>query len=103
MDDAQLNRSKKAAKALKSRVDIIERHLQPLLKKDLVDTYNALPINEKCQLDVLLSYAINTLYYMYMRTQGQDPQQHDVFNELKRVQKYIEKIKVAEGRGPKRK
>lgn len=40
---------------------------------------------------------------MYIRTQGQDPQAHDVFKELKRVQQYIEKIKVAEGRGPKRK
>jgi exosome complex protein LRP1 len=63
MDEAQLNRSKKAAKALKSRVELIERHLKPLLQKDLLDTYNTLPINEKCQMDVLLSYAINTLYY----------------------------------------
>ncbi|KAI8089199.1 uncharacterized protein BX664DRAFT_332403 [Halteromyces radiatus] len=101
MDEEQFTRTKKATKALKARVDAIERHLEPLLKKDLVDTYNTLPINEKCQLDMVLAYAINTLYYMYIRTQGQNPQQHDIYTELKRVQQYIAKIKEAEGRGPK--
>ncbi|KAG0167925.1 hypothetical protein DFQ28_004696 [Apophysomyces sp. BC1034] len=92
---------KKAVKALKARLDLVERHLEPLLSRPLTESYGRLPVNEKCQFEVLLCYAINTLFFMYMKTQGQDPQNHEVMKELERVKVYVDRIKRAEGKGPK--
>ncbi|KAI8060169.1 hypothetical protein BC940DRAFT_246874 [Gongronella butleri] len=97
MQAAQQNIPKKQAKALRARIDVIVQHLQPLLKKNL-DDFTALSKTDRCKLDILLAYTIDSLYYMYIRLQGQDPQQHQIFEELKRVQQYIQKIKVAEGK-----
>ncbi|CAO3635564.1 unnamed protein product [Cunninghamella blakesleeana] len=94
--------SKKAVKALKTRVEVINKHLEPLLSKDISAVYGYLPLNEKCQLDTLLSFTISSLYYIYMKTQGQDPQSHELIKELRRVQGYVKKIKEAEGKGPRR-
>ncbi|KAI7851095.1 hypothetical protein BDC45DRAFT_400789, partial [Circinella umbellata] len=87
---------------LKSRIDLIQKHLDPILAGPLSETYGPLPTNEKAQFEVLLSFTLNTLYHIYLKTHGVNPLDHHVTNELQRVKEYIEKIKVAEGRGPKR-
>ncbi|KAG0738595.1 hypothetical protein G6F23_009570 [Rhizopus arrhizus] len=58
-------------------------------------------MTERYELQVLLSYSLNTLYYIYLRSSGSDPQKHDVMKELQRVQTYIKKLKVHQGKGPK--
>ncbi|KAI9274610.1 hypothetical protein BDA99DRAFT_498017 [Phascolomyces articulosus] len=102
MDPKQEQIAKKAAKALKSRIDLIQKHLDPILAGPLSETYGQLPTNEKAQFEVLLSYTLNTLCHIYLKTYGVDPIDHQVTNELRRIKQYIEKIKAAEGRGPKR-
>ncbi|CDH49699.1 predicted protein [Lichtheimia corymbifera JMRC:FSU:9682] len=101
MDANQEAIAKKAVKALKARIEVVNRHLEPLLSAPLSETYGKLPVNEKAQLQVLLSYTINSLFYMYLKTQGVFPQEHPVATELARIRTYIEKIKKAEGKGPK--
>ncbi|KAI9302772.1 hypothetical protein BJ944DRAFT_146881, partial [Cunninghamella echinulata] len=75
--------AKKGIKALKNRIELINKHLEPLLTRDLTEIYGSLPLNEKCQLDALLSFAIGSLYYMYIRTQGEDPKKHELMKELR--------------------
>ncbi|CDS08602.1 hypothetical protein LRAMOSA09963 [Lichtheimia ramosa] len=101
MDANQEAIAKKAVKALKARIEVVNRHLEPLLSAPLSETYGKLPVNEKAKLQVLLSYTINSLFYMYLKTQGVFPQEHPVATELARIRTYIEKIKKAEGKGPK--
>ncbi|KAI8144613.1 hypothetical protein BJV82DRAFT_490569, partial [Fennellomyces sp. T-0311] len=74
--------AKKAVKALKSRIDLVQKHLDPILAGPLSETYGKLPVNEKAQFEVLLSFTLNTLYYIYLRTQGTNPLDHEVTNEL---------------------
>ncbi|KAI8874553.1 hypothetical protein K501DRAFT_195627 [Backusella circina FSU 941] len=100
--DANVQIPNKAAKALRARLAVVKRHLEPLLNRPISELYNKLSITERCELEVLLAYSLNTLYYIYMRTQGVDPQDHAVMKELVRIKEYIDKIKIAEGRGPKR-
>ncbi|KAI9493213.1 hypothetical protein BDB00DRAFT_379688 [Zychaea mexicana] len=102
MDPEQEQVAKKAAKALKARIDLVQKHLDPILSGPLSETYGKLPTTEKAQFEVLLSFALNSLYYIYLKTHGVNPLDHQVTNELQRIKQYIEKIKVAEGRGPKR-
>ncbi|ORX56190.1 hypothetical protein DM01DRAFT_1334688 [Hesseltinella vesiculosa] len=97
MEAAQQQIPKRQARALRARIDIVLNHLQPLLDKD-PEAFSALSKAERCKLDVLLAYTIDSLYYMFIRLHGQDPQKHQVFNELERVQEYIYKIKVMDGK-----
>ncbi|KAI8377770.1 uncharacterized protein BYT42DRAFT_571615 [Radiomyces spectabilis] len=101
MDSSEDQKAKKAARALRARIDTIERHLEPLFSKNLSETYSKLSLNERCEFEVVLSYAINSLFFIYMKIKGHDPKDHEVMVELARVKQYVAKIKKAEGKGPK--
>ncbi|KAI8364524.1 hypothetical protein EDC96DRAFT_482083 [Choanephora cucurbitarum] len=92
---------KKAVRALRSRLQVVKKHLDPLLARPINDVFSKLSLNERYELEVLLSYSLNTLFYIYMRTQGTDPQKHVVMKELARVQQYIQKLKKAVGKEEK--
>uniref|UniRef100_A0A1B6LSD0 Nuclear nucleic acid-binding protein C1D n=1 Tax=Graphocephala atropunctata TaxID=36148 RepID=A0A1B6LSD0_9HEMI len=53
--------------------------------------YTKLSIEEKVKYDLFLSYSLTSLYWIYLRTQGEDPVQ--VKSELERVKKYMDKSK----------
>uniref|UniRef100_A0A1B6EKY4 Nuclear nucleic acid-binding protein C1D n=1 Tax=Cuerna arida TaxID=1464854 RepID=A0A1B6EKY4_9HEMI len=53
--------------------------------------YPKLSIEEKVKYDLFLSYSLTSLYWIYLRTQGEDPSQ--VKSELDRVKKYMDKSK----------
>ncbi|KAI8091861.1 hypothetical protein BDF21DRAFT_332763 [Thamnidium elegans] len=84
MDTVNQEIPKKAVRALRSRLHIVKKHLEPIFAKPLSEIYTKLPISERYELEVLLSYSLNTLYYIYLRTQGSDPNKHDVMKELVR-------------------
>jgi hypothetical protein len=50
---------------------------------------------EAADLDLSLAYAINTLFWMYLRVQGVAPADHPVTLELKRIREYMERLKAA--------
>ncbi|KAI7875752.1 uncharacterized protein EV154DRAFT_429959 [Mucor mucedo] len=84
---------KKAVRALRARLHTVKKHLEPIFSKPLSDVYTKLPISERYELEVLLSYSLNTLYYIYLRTQGSDPAKHDVMKELvKKKKRRFEKM-----------
>ncbi|KAI8979551.1 hypothetical protein BDF20DRAFT_974609 [Mycotypha africana] len=99
MADVQI--PKKPVKALKLRLQNVKKHLDPILSRPLNETYSKLSLTERYELEVLLSYSLNTLYYIYLRTKGSDPQNHAVMTELKRVQSYVLKLQKLQGKGPK--
>ncbi|GAA5795021.1 hypothetical protein HPULCUR_000372 [Helicostylum pulchrum] len=101
MDTVNQEIPKKAVRALRSRLHVVKKHLEPIFAKPLSEIYTKLPIAERYELEVLLSYSLNTLYYIYLRTQGSDPNQHDVMKELVRVQAYIKKLKRVQGKEDK--
>lgn len=54
---------KKAVRALKVRLQVVKKHLEPLLSKPINDVFSKLPVDQRYELEVLLSYSLNTLYY----------------------------------------
>merc|ERR1711872_823140 len=44
----------------------------------------------------MVAYSINSLFWAYLSTQGINPKQHPIRNELKRIQEYMGKVKLAE-------
>lgn len=67
--------------------------------KDILDVfqkdnvYNQLEPMDKIDYDLFLSYTLNTLYWIYLRTRGIDPNKNDVKNELNRIREYMVRAK----------
>lgn len=53
---------------------------------------NKQSIEEKVKHDLFLSYSLSSLYWMYLRTQGENSSDH-VKSELDRIKKYMDKSK----------
>lgn len=96
---------------LDDNIDDLEEALEPLLKSALLDTAGKLPLLEKAQLYVLVTYTIESVLFCksaetrkclrltvtaYLRLNGVNSKEHPVFRELTRVKQYFEKIKAAE-------
>ncbi|PMD57505.1 uncharacterized protein K444DRAFT_665062 [Hyaloscypha bicolor E] len=81
---------------LDDEVDDLEEALSPLLKAALSETSTKLPLLDKAKLYVLVTYAIESMLFSYLRLNGVKAREHPVFIELTRVKQYFDKIKVAE-------
>lgn len=81
---------------LDDEVDDLEEALAPILKAGLAGTASKLPLLDKAKLYVLVTYAVESLLFSYLRLNGVNAREHPVFQELTRVKQYFDKIKVAE-------
>lgn len=52
-----------------------------------------LTLKEKTDYDLFMAYTLNTLYWIYLRTKGIDPNANEVKNQLNRVKDYMIKAK----------
>lgn len=52
-----------------------------------------LTLKEKTDHDLFMAYMLNTLYWIYLRTKGVDPNKNEVKNQLNRVKDYMIKAK----------
>ena len=101
---------------LDDNIDDLEEALEPLLRSSLSDTAGKLPLLDKAQLYVLVTYAFESILFCmsteiieilvlisiaYLRLNGVNSKEHPVFRELTRVKQYFEKIKAAESAGTK--
>ena len=104
-------------------LDQLEEALKPLLG-DISDISSKLPLLDKAKLNVLVSYAIESVLFCKPRTNillllflalwlltlevaslrlnGVDAKNHAIFTELTRVRQYFEKIKKIEEPVPER-
>lgn len=103
---------------LESHIDELEEALAPLLKAPLRDTTSKLPLLDKAKVNVLTSYAIESIVFgkyshnikgvksdqitAYLNLNSIDAKAHPVFEELARVKQYFAKIKLAEEGPPQR-
>ena len=82
---------------LGTQITQLEAALAPLTSS-FTQTASRLPLLEKAKLNVLTTYAVESLLFSYIRLNGQDAKEHPVFEELTRVKQYFGKIKAAEER-----
>ena len=87
---------------LGSNIDDLEESLAPILNSTLSHSTSKLPLLDKAKLHVLVTYAIESVLFSYLRLNGVEAKTHPVFQELARVKEYFGKIKTAETAGAKR-
>lgn len=63
MDTAAQEVPKKAVKALKARLDLVEKHLEPILNRPISEVYGKMSLSERAQFHVLLTFTIDSLFY----------------------------------------
>lgn len=81
---------------LDDEIDDLEESLAPLLRSDFSEIISKLPLFDKAKLYVLVTYAIESILFSYLRLHGVNAREHPVFLELTRVKQYFDKIKRAE-------
>ncbi|KAI9784720.1 MAG: hypothetical protein M1816_000723 [Peltula sp. TS41687] len=87
---------------LENNLEDLEIALEPLLRHNLSEISAKLPLLDKAKLHVLVTYAIESILFSYLRLHGTNAKEHPVYRELTRVKQYFEKIKAAEKKATKR-
>lgn len=72
----------------------VESHLAPLLSRNPSDVSRRLLPLENAELQVSLAYAVASLYFCHLLTQGIDPSDHPIRQELDRIQLYFKKVRA---------
>lgn len=57
--------------------------------------YDDLNLEDKVKYDLFLTYSLNSMFWLYLRTQGLDPVKHDIKSEIERVRNYTTRAKQA--------
>eukprot|EP00112_Aurelia_sp_Birch-Aquarium-sp1_P026099 Seg904.2 transcript_id=Seg904.2/GoldUCD/mRNA.D3Y31 product="Nuclear nucleic acid-binding protein C1D" protein_id=Seg904.2/GoldUCD/D3Y31 len=70
--------------------------LKRLMKVPLLDSKDKLEPIEKAKLDLSTTYAMNSLFWIYLVSQGVNATDHPVKGELDRIRKYMSKVKITE-------
>ncbi|KAJ1838732.1 histone H3.1, partial [Coemansia sp. RSA 2703] len=73
----------------------VEQALDVLLRQPIDQVAGRLTALERCELEALAAYAIDTLFWILLKVNGVPPKEHPVMVELQRVQRYIGKINKA--------
>lgn len=69
--------------------------IETLLESRISVDYNSLSIEDKIKHDLLIAFALNSLYWMYLRLDGVDPTTHNIKRELDRVKTTMDMAKGA--------
>nr|CAD7579046.1 unnamed protein product [Timema californicum] len=60
--------------------------------------YEKLDAEGRVKYDLFMSYALNSLFWMYLRTKGRNPAQTPVKSEINRVKEYFDKYQKIKDR-----
>ncbi|OLP95035.1 Nuclear nucleic acid-binding protein C1D [Symbiodinium microadriaticum] len=80
--------------AVQSSLSAVESHLAPLLAKNPKEVARHLGALENAELQVSLAYAAASLYFCHLLSQGVDPSDHPIRQELDRIQLYFKKVRA---------
>ena len=73
-------------------LDVVEAHLKLLTQKPLEETLAGLSEIERAKFKTTLAYSISTLQLCYLRTKGEDIQDHKNRAHLDRLRSYFNQI-----------
>ncbi|XP_067900386.1 nuclear nucleic acid-binding protein C1D [Heterodontus francisci] len=66
------------------------RNLMSVPRSELLQKLDPL---EQAKLDLASAYALNSMFWIYLITQGINPKEHAVKQELERIRTYMNKVK----------
>lgn len=77
-----------------SELEMKVNQMECLLKKCCEnDMCEKLSSEERIKYDLYISYSLSSLFWLYLRTQGEDPGQHSIKSEIDRIRGYMLKSK----------
>ncbi|GAA5994534.1 Sas10/Utp3/C1D family protein [Rhodotorula paludigena] len=86
--------------SLSSSLSTLEGALAPLLAKPLDDHLDGQDPLVQARMQILASYVVHDLIWVYLKTAGVDPATHPVMAEIERLKGYFGKLKAAQSGAP---
>lgn len=80
--------------AFEGSLDSVEDMLNCMMSVSRSDLQKLDPL-EQAKLDLVSAYTLNSLFWVYLITQGVNPKEHPVKQELDRIRTYMNKVKEA--------
>lgn len=76
-----------------SSVSTVKSMLETLMSMPRNDLLQKLDPLDQAKLDLMSVYTLNSLFWMYLVTQGINPREHGIKQELERIRTYMNKVK----------
>ncbi|XP_051946319.1 nuclear nucleic acid-binding protein C1D isoform X2 [Xyrauchen texanus] len=76
-----------------SSVSSVQNVVQTLVSVSRSDRLLKLDPLDQAKLDLMSVYALNSMFWMYLVTQGVNPKDHGIKQELERIRTYMNKVK----------
>lgn len=74
-------------------MNTVEETLEPIMSMSSEDVHEKLNVLDRAKLDLMTVYAMNSMFWIYLITQGINAKEHGIKHELDRVKNYMGKIK----------
>ncbi|XP_076599260.1 nuclear nucleic acid-binding protein C1D [Chaetodon auriga] len=84
--DEQLTGFESSASSVKTMLE----KLMSMPRNELLQKLDPL---DQAKLDLMSAYTLNSLFWMYLVTQGVNPREHGIKQELERIRTYMNKVK----------
>lgn len=76
-----------------SSVASVNSMVQTVLSMPRNELMQKLDPLEQAKLDLMSAYSLNSLFWMYLVTQGVNPKEHGIKQELERIRTYMNRVK----------
>ncbi|XP_067277207.1 nuclear nucleic acid-binding protein C1D [Pseudorasbora parva] len=76
-----------------SSVSSVQNMVQTLVSVSRSDHLLKLDPLDQAKLDLMSAYALNSMFWMYLVTQGVNPKDHAIKQELERIRTHMNKVK----------
>ncbi|XP_057704530.1 nuclear nucleic acid-binding protein C1D [Corythoichthys intestinalis] len=80
-------------KGFESSVSTVKSMLDTLMSMPRNDLEQKLDPLDQAKLDLMSAYTLNSLFWMYLVTQGVNPREHGIKQELERIRTYMSRVK----------
>ncbi|XP_064366221.1 nuclear nucleic acid-binding protein C1D isoform X1 [Dromaius novaehollandiae] len=71
----------------------VDEMLETMMSVSRSELLQKLEPLEQAKLDLVSAYALNSMFWVYLATQGINPKEHPVKQELERIRTYMNKVK----------
>ena len=78
---------------MEATLSTLEKELEPLLSTPWEQLTSKLEPMEKAKLNLMIAYVANSLFYVFLKTQGKSTADHPVTDELARIKDYMGNLK----------
>ena len=66
-------------------------NIRKMIEQAIEMNTDEMSLEEKVKFDIFLAYAVNSLYFMYLKVDGQDVGTHEIRHELSRIKEVMQK------------